>query len=73
MGTPDAGLLVKLMLVHRSISDWTGMIDVSDVMPASLARQVPIREERAFAYNRRSRRPPMSATRPLPRRTAAVR
>jgi hypothetical protein len=54
VGTPDAGLLVQLMLVHRSISDWTGMIDDSDVMPPSLARQVPIREERAFAYNRRS-------------------
>lgn len=50
----DAGLLVKLMLVHRSISDWSGMIDVSDVMPTDLRRQVPIRQQRAFAYNRRS-------------------
>jgi hypothetical protein len=53
-GAPDAGLFVKLMLVHRSISDWTGMIEVCDVMPAALARQVPIREQLAFAYNRRS-------------------
>jgi MAP3K TRAFs-binding domain len=52
--TPDAGLLVKLMLVHRSISDWSGVIDVCGVMPAELARQVPIRQQRAFAYSRRS-------------------
>ncbi len=51
--TPDAGLFVKLMLVHRSISDWAGMIDVCSAMPATLARQVPIRQQWAFAYNRR--------------------
>jgi len=52
--TPDAGLFVKLMLVHRSISDWSGMIEVCEGMPAALARQAPIRQQRAFAYNRRS-------------------
>lgn len=51
---PDAGLFVKIMLVHRSISDWSGMIDVCGVMPPALAGQVPIRQQRAFAYNRRS-------------------
>ena len=42
------------MLVHRSISDWSGMIEVCELMPAALARQAPIRQQRAFAYNRRS-------------------
>lgn len=52
--TPDVGLFVKLMLAHRSISDWSGMVEVCDVMPGELARQVPIRQQRAFAYSRRS-------------------
>ncbi|WP_270888836.1 TRAFs-binding domain-containing protein [Pedococcus sp. 5OH_020] len=53
-GTPDTGLFVKVMLVHRSISDWSGMLEVGELMPDDLQRQVPIRQQRAFAYNRRS-------------------
>jgi hypothetical protein len=51
-GIPDAGVLVTMMLVHRSIADWDGMIDVCAAMPAEVARQVPIRQQRAFAHNR---------------------
>jgi hypothetical protein len=42
------------MLAHRSISDWSGMIEVCELMPPTLARQAPVRQQRAFAYNRRS-------------------
>ncbi|WP_329000367.1 DUF4071 domain-containing protein [Kribbella sp. NBC_00709] len=50
---PDAGVLVKLILVHRSIDDWSGMIEVYDRMPKEF-RQIPIREQTALAYNRRA-------------------
>ncbi len=52
--TPETALFVKLLMVHRSISDWSGMLEVCEVMPAELERQAPIRQQRAFAYNRRS-------------------
>jgi hypothetical protein len=51
-GTPDVGVMVRLLLVHRSIGDWSGMIDVCVEMPADLARQAPVRQQYAFACNR---------------------
>lgn len=53
-GMPDAGIMIKLLLVHRSIGDWSGMIDVYEVMPPDLARQAPVRQQYALAYNRRA-------------------
>jgi MAP3K TRAFs-binding domain len=52
--TPDAGVMVKLMLVHRSIGDWSGMIEVHGEMPVRLGRQAPLQQQLGFAYNRRA-------------------
>lgn len=50
----DVGVLTELMLTHRALENWTGMIEVYDAMPATLQRQVPIRQQLAFAFNRRA-------------------
>jgi hypothetical protein len=53
-GSPDIGVLTELILAHRSIIDWSGMIDVYVEMPEVLQQQAPIRQQAAFAYNRRA-------------------
>jgi hypothetical protein len=53
-GTEDAGVLTGLMLGHRALSDWTGMIDVYGQLPEFLQEQVVVRQQLAFAYNRRA-------------------
>jgi hypothetical protein len=53
-GSTDVGVLTELLLTHRALHDWTGMIRVHDAMPEDLRRQVPIRQQVAFAYNRRA-------------------
>jgi uncharacterized protein DUF4071 len=53
-GTTDAGVLTSLMLGYRALSDWTGMIDVYGQLPKSLQKQVTVRQQLAFAYNRRA-------------------
>jgi MAP3K TRAFs-binding domain len=53
-GTTDAGVLTSLMLGYRGLSDWTGMIEVYDQLPELLQRQVAVRQQLAFAYNRRA-------------------
>lgn len=53
-GTVDAGVLTELMLAHRSLEEWSGMIEVCEAMPELLQRQAPIRQQVAFAYNRRA-------------------
>ena len=53
-GSSDVGVLTELLLTHRALLDWTGMILVHDAMPEELRRQVPIRQQVAFAYNRRA-------------------
>jgi hypothetical protein len=50
----DAGVLTELMLTHRSLEDWSGMVDDYDAMPGYLQRQVAVRQQVAFAYNRRA-------------------
>ena len=50
----DVGVFAELMLAHRALEDWSGMIDVFEKMPESLQGQSPIREKLAFAYNRRA-------------------
>lgn len=50
----DVGVMCELMLSHRALEDWSGMIKVVEAMPESLQEQVPIRQQLAFAYNRRA-------------------
>jgi MAP3K TRAFs-binding domain len=53
-GTTDAGVLTSLMLGYRALEDWTGMIEVYDQLPEVLKQQVAVRQQLAFAYNRRA-------------------
>jgi MAP3K TRAFs-binding domain len=50
----DVGVFAELMLAHRALQDWSGMIDVFEKMPEALQQQGPIRQQLAFAYNRRA-------------------
>jgi hypothetical protein len=52
--TVDAGVLTELMLSYRALEAWSEMIAVYEAMPISLQQQVPIRQQLAFAYNRRA-------------------
>jgi len=54
--TTDVGVLIGLMLGYRALGDWTGMIDVYGELPESLRNQVTVRQQLAFAYNRRAER-----------------
>ena len=53
-GTVDAGVLTELMLAHRSLEEWSGMIEVGEAMPEVLQRHTSVRQQVAFAYNRRA-------------------
>lgn len=50
----DAGTVIDLMLSFRALEDWDGMIAVCDEMPEVLKRQILVREQLGFAYNRRA-------------------
>jgi hypothetical protein len=50
----EAGTAIDLMLTYRALGDWDGMIAVHDDMPETLKRQILVREQTAFAYNRRA-------------------
>jgi hypothetical protein len=50
----DADVLTALMLGYRALSDWTGMIEVHDLLPELLQEQVTVRQLLAFAYSRRA-------------------
>ncbi len=50
----DAATVVDLMLSYRALEDWDGMITLYDEMPETLKRQVLVREQLGFAYNRRA-------------------
>jgi tetratricopeptide (TPR) repeat protein len=50
----DAVTVVDLMLSYRALGDWDGMIDLYDAMPETLKRQILVREQLGFAYNRRA-------------------
>jgi hypothetical protein len=52
--TMDVGVLTGLMLGHRALSDWTGMIEVYGQLPELLQQQVTVRQMLAFAHNRRA-------------------
>ena len=50
----DTGTLIDLFLTFRACEDWDGMIALFDKMPAVLKRQIIVREQLGFAYNRRA-------------------
>lgn len=50
----EAGTAIDLMLSFRALEDWDGMIAVYEDMPVVLKRQILVREQLGFAYNRRS-------------------
>lgn len=50
----EAGTVVDLMLSFRALEDWSGMIALHDDMPEALKRQILVREQLGFAYNRRA-------------------
>ena len=50
----DAGTLIDLFLTFRACEDWDGMIAFFDKMPEVLKRQILVREQLGFAYNRRA-------------------
>ena len=57
MGAPDAqeaGVIIDLMLSYRALKGWEEMIDLYEAMPESLKRVVLVREQLAFAFNRRA-------------------
>jgi len=62
-GTTDPGVLSELFLAHRSLEDWPGMIAVYEAMPDDVRVQVHIRQQAAFAYNRRAERTGSAADR----------
>lgn len=50
----DAVTVVDLMLSYRALGDWDGIIAVFNDMPEVLKRQILVREQLGFAYNRRA-------------------
>jgi hypothetical protein len=62
-GSGDPGVLSELLLAYRALGDWSGMIDVYEGLPDSLQTQVPIRQQAAFAYNRRAEKTGSAADR----------
>lgn len=50
----EVGVVVDLFLSYRALKAWTRMIELYEAMPAALKRQILVREQLAFALNRRS-------------------
>ena len=50
----DAGTIIDLFLTFRACKDWDGMIAFFEKMPEVLKRQILVREQLGFAYNRRA-------------------
>ncbi len=50
----DAVTVVDLMLSYRALEEWDGMIELFNEMPETLKRQILVREQLGFAYNRRA-------------------
>lgn len=55
LGDAEAGALVDLVLSHRALSDWEGLIALCDALPEPLARTVLVREQLGLALNRAGR------------------
>jgi hypothetical protein len=57
LGALDAAqvsTVVDLMLTYRALENWDGMIQLVADMPEMLKRQILVREQLGFAYNRRA-------------------
>ena len=54
LNTAPPELLVDLLLAHRDISAWDDMVKLVEAMPTAIKAAVPIREQLAFALNRRN-------------------
>ena len=54
LDTVDAVTVVDLMLSYRALEDWNGMIALFNDMPETIKRQILVREQLGFAYNRRA-------------------
>jgi tetratricopeptide (TPR) repeat protein len=52
----EAGTVIDLMLSFRALNDWDGMIAMYEAMPEVLKRQILVREQLGFAYNRQGDR-----------------
>ncbi len=52
----NAGTIIDLFLSFRACEDWDGMISLHDKMPEVLKRQILVREQLGFAYNRRAKK-----------------
>ena len=50
----NAGTIIDLFLSFRACEDWDGMISLHAKMPEVLKRQILVREQLGFAYNRRA-------------------
>jgi hypothetical protein len=50
----ETGVLVSLMESYRALDDWDAMIGLYQKMPKVLQQQVVVRQQLAFAYNRRA-------------------
>lgn len=50
----EAGVVIDLFLTYRALKDWDGMVALYDAMPEVLKRSILVREQLAFALNRRA-------------------
>lgn len=54
LDSEEAGVVVDLMLSYRALKQWSAMIALYDKMSEVLKRQILVREQLAFALNRRA-------------------
>lgn len=50
----EAGVLVDLLISYRALKAWDEMVALFEVLPRELRRQILVREQVAFALNRRA-------------------
>ncbi len=54
LATVEPGILVDLMLSYRHVKKWDAMIRLVELMPLDLRTSIFVREQTAFALNRRN-------------------
>jgi hypothetical protein len=54
LDTHEAGVVIDLMLSYRAVKGWNEMIALIETLPAAIRNQVMVREQLAFALNRRA-------------------
>jgi hypothetical protein len=50
----ETGLVIQLLLSYRALEAWSEMIELYERMPVTLKSQILVREQTAFALNRRA-------------------